>query len=84
MLNCVFSARRYARARAGEGRSVHNELLRFPDQKFSVICLCNLTTSNPERLAYQVADIYLKGNFHDARRGRRFLQGSDKVTRYCG
>src|SRR5271154_3923155 len=35
------------------------ELLRFPDQKFSVIVLCNLGTSRPSKLAYQVADLYL-------------------------
>jgi CubicO group peptidase (beta-lactamase class C family) len=35
-------------------------LLRFPEQKFSVICLCNLGSSNPGRLAEQVADIYLE------------------------
>jgi len=35
------------------------ELLRFPEQKFSVICLCNLGTARPGDLAYQVADIYL-------------------------
>jgi CubicO group peptidase (beta-lactamase class C family) len=35
------------------------ELLRFPQQKFSVITLCNVGTSNPRRLANQVADIYL-------------------------
>src|SRR5579863_326831 len=37
------------------------ELLRFPQQKFSVVCLCNLATSNPDGLAHQVADIYLEG-----------------------
>jgi len=37
------------------------ELLRFPEQKFSVICLCNLSTGRPSRLANQVADIYLEG-----------------------
>jgi CubicO group peptidase (beta-lactamase class C family) len=37
------------------------ELLRFPQQKFSVITLCNLGTSNPGRLSYQVADLYLAG-----------------------
>jgi len=37
------------------------ELLRFPQQKFSVITLCNVGTSNPGRLSYQVADIYLRG-----------------------
>jgi CubicO group peptidase (beta-lactamase class C family) len=35
------------------------ELLRFPQQRFSVITLCNLGTSNPNRLSYQVADLYL-------------------------
>lgn len=37
------------------------ELLRFPQQNFSVICLCNLATVRPRILANQVADIYLKG-----------------------
>jgi dipeptidyl aminopeptidase/acylaminoacyl peptidase/CubicO group peptidase (beta-lactamase class C family) len=35
------------------------EMIRFPEQRFSVICLANLSTINPERLARQVADIYL-------------------------
>src|ERR1700722_3232269 len=37
------------------------ELLRFPQQKFSVITLCNVGTSNPRRLSDQVADLYLAG-----------------------
>lgn len=35
------------------------EMIRFPEQRFSVICLCNLSTINPSRLARQVADIFL-------------------------
>ncbi|MGB7281157.1 MAG: serine hydrolase domain-containing protein [Candidatus Acidiferrum sp.] len=35
------------------------ELLRFPQQKFSVISLCNVGTSGPRHLANEVADIYL-------------------------
>jgi CubicO group peptidase (beta-lactamase class C family) len=35
------------------------ELLRFPDQHFSVACLCNRSDANPTRRAHQVADIYL-------------------------
>ncbi|HVT58637.1 MAG TPA: serine hydrolase domain-containing protein [Thermoanaerobaculia bacterium] len=35
------------------------ELLRFPEQRFSVITLCNLATADPAQLADQVADIYL-------------------------
>src|SRR5271170_3496122 len=37
------------------------ELLRFPQQKFSVITLCNVGTSNPSQLSYKVADLYLAG-----------------------
>jgi CubicO group peptidase (beta-lactamase class C family) len=35
------------------------ELLRFPDQKFSVICLFNFNRFHPNGIARQVADIYL-------------------------
>jgi hypothetical protein len=35
------------------------DLLRFPDQKTSVACLCNLASANPSRLANQVADVVL-------------------------
>jgi hypothetical protein len=35
------------------------ELIRFPDQKLSVVTLCNLGTTNPTALAQQVADLYL-------------------------
>jgi CubicO group peptidase (beta-lactamase class C family) len=37
------------------------QLLRFPEQKFSVACLCNLSSANPSRLAQQVAEAYLAG-----------------------
>lgn len=35
------------------------ELLRFPDQHFSVATLCNLATSDPSTLAMRVAEIHL-------------------------
>ena len=34
-------------------------LIRFPEQKFSVVILANLDSINPSRLAFGVADIYL-------------------------
>ncbi len=40
-------------------------LVRFPEQNFSVICLSNLSSFNPSRLAQQVADIYLAGQFKE-------------------
>jgi CubicO group peptidase (beta-lactamase class C family) len=38
-------------------------LVRFPEQNFSVICLSNLSSFNPSRIAQLVADIYLAGQF---------------------
>ncbi|MGB8953248.1 MAG: serine hydrolase domain-containing protein [Candidatus Aminicenantales bacterium] len=35
------------------------ELLRFPEQRFSVICLSNLSSFNPSGMCDKVADIYL-------------------------
>jgi CubicO group peptidase (beta-lactamase class C family) len=43
------------------------ELFRLPEQKFSVICLCNVAHSSPGTLARRVADIYLEGAFPPAR-----------------
>jgi hypothetical protein len=34
-------------------------LLRFPEQRFSVVLLCNVRGNNPEALSRRVADIYL-------------------------
>ena len=35
------------------------ELLRFPEQHFSVACLCNLGNVSPSKRAHQVADVFL-------------------------
>ncbi len=35
------------------------QLLRFPEQHFSVACLCNLGNADPDRRARQVADVFL-------------------------
>lgn len=37
--------------------------LRFPDERFAVICLCNLGSIDPAALARRVADIYLEDRF---------------------
>ncbi len=39
------------------------QLLRFPEKKFSVICLCNLGATNPSSLAQKVADVYLAADY---------------------
>jgi hypothetical protein len=40
------------------------EILRFPEQKFTAICLCNIASAVPENLARKVADIYLADQLH--------------------
>ena len=44
---------------SGSWRGFRSHLIRFPEQKFGVVILCNLDTFNPLRLAEKVADIYL-------------------------
>jgi hypothetical protein len=39
------------------------QTLRFPDQRFSVICQCNLSSIDPVALSRRVADIYLADQF---------------------
>jgi CubicO group peptidase (beta-lactamase class C family) len=44
---------------AGADAGYRADLLRFPEQHFSVACLCNLAETNPSQLTRRVADIYL-------------------------
>lgn len=44
---------------SGSWRGFRSHLMRFPDQKFGVVILCNLDTFNPLRLAEKAADLYL-------------------------
>jgi CubicO group peptidase (beta-lactamase class C family) len=39
------------------------QLMRFPDQRLSVVCLMNTAEGDPSRLCRQVADIYLANDF---------------------
>jgi len=41
------------------------DMIRFPEQNFSVICLANLGSFNPSQLARKVADIYLADEFKE-------------------
>jgi CubicO group peptidase (beta-lactamase class C family) len=40
-----------------------SEMIRFPEQGFSIICLANVSNLNSGKLASQVADIYLADKF---------------------
>lgn len=50
----------------GSSMGFRAHLLRFPDQRFSTIVLCNIGTANPANLAEQVAGIYLADHFTEA------------------
>jgi CubicO group peptidase (beta-lactamase class C family) len=43
----------------GSDAGYRSDMIRFPDQHFSVACLCNLAISNPSELAKKAADVYL-------------------------
>ena len=48
-------------AHGGSWGGYRAQLLRFPEQHFSVACLCNLGSANPSSRAQRVADVYLAG-----------------------
>jgi hypothetical protein len=45
----------------GSDAGYRADFVRFPGEQLSVVCLCNLSTSNPGQLTRQVAAIYLEG-----------------------
>jgi CubicO group peptidase (beta-lactamase class C family) len=49
-------------------------VIRFPKQNFSVICLSNLSSFNPAKLARQVADIYLVDHFEEDRAEKKVIE----------
>jgi len=67
------------------------QLLRFPDQHFSVACLCNLGNADPETRAAKVADIFLASQMkpkEPASENRPKLEtvaiSTDFVSQYAG
>ena len=47
---------------SGANFGYRSEYLRFPQQRFSAIVLCNLSTAGPVGLAHKIADLYLQGD----------------------
>lgn len=43
----------------GADAGYRSDMIRFPDQHFTVACLCNLASANPSDLARKVAEFYL-------------------------
>ena len=54
------------------------EILRFPDQRFSVLVTCNLGSINPGPLAQQVAEVYLGDKMGP--RAERTVSGGPRRT----
>ncbi|HEX8844816.1 MAG TPA: serine hydrolase domain-containing protein [Pyrinomonadaceae bacterium] len=50
----------------GAYNGFNSDMIRFPDERFSVICLCNLSNIESGRLTRQVADIYLANELKKA------------------
>jgi hypothetical protein len=44
----------------GDVLGYHTSVLRFPEQRFTVVCLCNTSAANPLNLSYRVADVFLE------------------------
>jgi CubicO group peptidase (beta-lactamase class C family) len=51
---------------SGGDAGYRSDMIRFPDQHFTVACLCNLSASNPSDLTRKVADIYLASEMQPA------------------
>ncbi|OYD86823.1 penicillin-binding protein [Nostoc sp. 'Peltigera membranacea cyanobiont' 213] len=47
----------------GAWTGYRSDFIRFPDRQFSVICLANLNTIDPTKLAFKIADIYLENDY---------------------
>ena len=41
-------------------------ILRFPEQHFTVVCLCNLSSTDPSAFVRRIADVYLEKSLHAA------------------
>lgn len=50
---------------AGAWAGFRSEIMRFPQQHFSVICLANLSSQNPTAFCEQIADIYLSSLYQE-------------------
>ena len=46
------------------------QFIRFPKAKFSVIVLANRTDTDPSRLAYKIADIFLKNEYNTQKKSK--------------
>jgi CubicO group peptidase (beta-lactamase class C family) len=50
----------------GADAGYRSDMIRFPDQHFTVACLCNLGSADPSDLARKVAEVYLSSDMQPA------------------
>jgi len=67
-------------AHAGGFVGFRADMIRFPEEKLTVICLANLGSINPSKLCQQVADIYLAEKFTDKEPAVETTEGITPVT----
>lgn len=70
-------------AHGGALYGYRTEIMRFPEQHFSVICLCNLASANPDGRVRKIADLYLAGDFHDSA-PKKNAAGFSDPARFAG
>ena len=68
----------------GSWAGYRTEMMRFPDDRFTVICLSNLGSMDPTRLCQQVVDIYLEGKLKGDPVKKRFDLSADELKKYTG
>ncbi|HAV76254.1 MAG TPA: penicillin-binding protein [Anaerolineae bacterium] len=61
----------------GSWAGYRTEMMRFPDHRFTVVCISNLGSINPTRLSQQVADIYLEDKIKHLSAKKLILSGTD-------
>jgi CubicO group peptidase (beta-lactamase class C family) len=65
---------------SGSDGAYRSNILRFPDQHFTAVCLCNLATTNPVDLTQKVAEVYLAHEMAPRVKPEDTLPGGDART----
>lgn len=61
-----------------------SEILRFPEQRFTVLCLCNVANAGPGNLSRAVADVYLRSELKSEGGEGKSQGGLPDASRFAG
>ena len=56
-------------AHGGALEGYRTQMIRFPDERFSVICLSNFSEANPTKFCFEIAQVYLAGKLKEEKTG---------------